>query len=157
MKRELSAFILLIIGLCTQLAHPQVFKCQNQNNSISYQETPCLSNEKELSLKSQHKKGTSSQPPTQEQKRYCESSGKLAEAVVDLYISGTTKKEALELLKKAASKSGKGQNLIEQIVNFVYDDLKKIGGNHNQSTRAATKEIMNQQAVLNCLTSPSVN
>jgi len=150
-EKILGFLVFLILSLSAQPIYPQIFKCKKDNSSISYQEKPCQSGEIDLNIKSQHNKQYQPHKPTPDQKKYCTSVGKYAEAVVDLYISGLNKAQALDLLNKEGRLTDKTRKLQAQTTIFVYDEIGTIGNIRNENIRKMTKENMNMQAEINCL------
>lgn len=129
--------------------HATVFQCAKGD----FRDTPCP-NGKSITVSS---KSTSA--PTKalspQQKKLCQNMGKYAESVVDLYISGTSRAEAIQQID-ANVLTDTNRELLKKIANSSYDELINIGTIRSQDARDALKGTMNIKGELMCLESFSI-
>lgn len=129
--------------------HATVFQCAKGD----FRDTPCP-NGKSITVSS---KSTSA--PTKalspQQKKLCQNMGKYAESVVDLYISGTSRAEAIQQID-ANVLTDTNRELLKKIANSSYDELINIGTIRSQDARDALKVTMNIEGELMCLESFSI-
>lgn len=88
--------------------------------------------------------------PSPEQIKFCKSFFATGESMVDLYISGTSRIEALQLFESNAG-GGVSREIAKKVINASYDDLLAFGPIRNQSARSALKGNMGLQAEIICL------
>ena len=87
-----------------------------------------------------------------EQQKACKGMGRYAETVVDLYISGTSRMEALRMIDNNGGKEAT-RELLRKITNSSYDDLVAFGTIRTQDARTALKGNIGIKGEMICLKS----
>jgi hypothetical protein len=141
--KAIVAFIL--IALAGQAL--AIYKCTDSTGKMTFQDKACNTDKTQANVRA-WKDAVADDPnrDNTQQKKICKSIGSVAEAVVDLYISGTSRSEALQQARTERQRA---------VMNSVYDRLENFGTIRNEATRTSIKATESLKAEVDCLQSIS--
>ena len=133
---------ILVIAIAGQAL--AVYKCTDSTGRMTFQDRACDSSKSQANVKV-WKDDVADDPSrtTTLQKKYCKSVGKIAEDAVDLYISGTSRSEALQRTPERH----------KAVIDLVYHRLERLSTIRNQDVRSSIKTTEGLSAEINCMQS----
>lgn len=114
-------------------------------------QNPITINKNETRIDSDKNNGTQTSKLSPEQRNFCKKFGSYSETIVDSYISGISRKEAIEMIDKGGLKTELLRNISVKTINSTYDQLQKIGAVRTQAIRENLKQIFGQEGEIRCL------